>query len=53
MIIGGGVDVIPLNLAIKRMPELWRNDTYLRDYPQGPFGEIESISNIQQSPPPP
>lgn len=43
MIIGGGVDVIPLNLAIKRMPELWRNDTYLRDYPQGPFGEIESI----------
>lgn len=41
--IAGGVDVLPLLLAIKRMPELWKADTYLRDYPQGPFGEIESI----------
>lgn len=38
-----GVDVMPLLLAIKRRPELWKEDTYLRDYPQGPFGEIESI----------
>lgn len=38
-----GLDVLPLLLAIKRRPELWREDTYLRDYPQGPFGEIESI----------
>lgn len=30
-------------MAIKRRPELWKEDTYLRDYPQGPFGEIESI----------
>lgn len=37
------VDIIPLLLAIKRRPELWKEDTYLRDYPQGPFGEIESI----------
>lgn len=36
-------DVNPLMLNIKRHPELWREDTYLRDYPQGPFGEIESI----------
>jgi hypothetical protein len=43
MQIAAGVDVLPLNLAIKRMPELWKADTYLRDYPQGPFGEIESI----------
>jgi hypothetical protein len=43
MQIAGGIDVLPLNLAIKRMPEMWKADTYLRDYPQGPFGEIESI----------
>lgn len=43
MLIATGTDVLPLNLAIKRMPELWKADTYLRDYPQGPFGEIESI----------
>lgn len=30
-------------LAIKRNPSLWKEDTYLRDYPQGPFGEVESI----------
>lgn len=38
-----GVDVLPLLLGIKRRPELWKEDTYLRDYAQGPFGEIESI----------
>lgn len=38
-----GVDTTPLMLAIKRNPDLWKADTYLRDYPQGPFGEIESI----------
>lgn len=38
-----GLDVLPLVLAYKRRPDLWREDTYLRDYPQGPFGEIESI----------
>ncbi len=38
-----GLNVTPLNLAIARRPELWKEDTYLRDYPQGPFNEIESI----------
>lgn len=37
------VDTTPLLLAIRRRPELWQEDTYLRDYPQGPFGETESI----------
>lgn len=41
--IGSGIDVTPLLLAIRRRPELWKEDTYLRDYPQGPFGEIESV----------
>lgn len=36
-------DVNPLVLAIKRRPELWQEDTFLRKYPQGPFGETESI----------
>lgn len=36
-------DVMPLLLAIQRQSHLWKADTYLRDYPQGPFGEVESI----------
>jgi hypothetical protein len=42
-LLGSGIDVLPLMLAIKRRPELWKEDTYLRDYPQGPFGDTESI----------
>lgn len=34
---------MPLLAAIARQPELWTEDTYLRDYPQGPFGEVDSI----------
>lgn len=41
--VSSGADVMPLLLAIRRRPELWKEDNYLRDYPQGPFGEIESI----------
>lgn len=41
--IAAGVNVTPLMLAIARRPDLWKEDTYLRDYPQGPFGEVESI----------
>lgn len=41
--LANGLDVNPLVMAIMRRPELWKEDTYLRDYPQGPFGEIESI----------
>ena len=41
--IGDNVSIGQLLLAIRRRPELWKEDTYLRDYPQGPFGEIESI----------
>jgi hypothetical protein len=43
MRIASGLDTVPLNLAIQRRPEIWKADTYLRDYPQGPFGQIESI----------
>lgn len=41
-----GIDVTSLMLAIHRhakVSDVWKEDTYLRDYPQGPFGEIESI----------
>ena len=41
--IASNIGVVPLMLAIQRRPELWKADTYLRDYPQGPFGEVESI----------
>jgi hypothetical protein len=41
--IAEGVIVTPLMLAIARRPELWKADTYLRDYAKGPFGEVESI----------
>lgn len=41
--IGDGLNVMPLLLAIHRQPHLWKEDTYLRDYPQGPFEAIESI----------
>lgn len=34
---------MPLMLATMRRPELWQEDSYLRHYPQGPFGEVESI----------
>lgn len=43
MRISAGLDINPLLLAIKRRPDLWKEDTYLRDYPQGPFAQIESI----------
>ena len=42
-LVASSVDILPLLLAIKRRPELWKEDTYLRDYPQGPFKQIESI----------
>ena len=41
--LSAGVEINPLLLAIKRRPDLWAEDTYLRDYPQGPFKEIDSI----------
>lgn len=41
--IATGVNVTALMLAITRRPELWTEDSYLRHYPQGPFGETDSI----------
>lgn len=44
--IASGVPVIHLLLAIQRLHKshgVWREDTYLRDYPQGPFANTESI----------
>lgn len=41
--IAEGIDVMPLLLAIQRKSHLWQEDTFLRHYPQGPFGEVETI----------
>lgn len=37
------IDVRPLMLALTQNPDMWHADTYMRDYPQGPFGQIHSI----------
>lgn len=37
------IDPAPLLNQILRQPDLWKADTYLRDYPQGPFGEVDTI----------
>jgi hypothetical protein len=39
----GTADVTPLMHELVRSPQLWREDTYLRDYPQGPFGDTETV----------
>lgn len=44
--IGTDVPTMALLLAIQRLEKshgVWKADTYLRDYPQGPFGNTESI----------
>ena len=42
--ISAGIDIMPLLVAIKRRPELWSKDTFLRDYNQGvPFGCVQTI----------
>lgn len=38
-----GCNVTPLMAEIARQPALWKADTYLRDYPQGPFEDVETI----------
>src|SRR3954470_12032981 len=41
--LASGANVAPLMLAISRRPDLWTADTYLRKFPQGPFGMVDSI----------
>ena len=44
--LAAGAEVTQLMLAIHRHEKdsaIWKEDTYLRDYPQGPFGDCESI----------
>jgi hypothetical protein len=42
-----GAAITQLALALHRLDKnpgnLWKEDTYLRDYPQGPFGDTESV----------
>jgi hypothetical protein len=41
--IATGQNIGQLMLAIHRQPDLWHADTYLRDFPQGPFEDVDSI----------
>ncbi len=46
MKLGDNAAVAPLLLALHRFEKsqgIWKADTYLRDYPQGPFGDTESV----------
>lgn len=43
LLLGRGINVVPLAVQILRQSHLWREDTYLRDYPQGPFRDVETI----------
>ena len=36
-------DPVPLLHQLTRQPDLWKADTYLRDYPQGPFGDTDTV----------
>jgi quercetin dioxygenase-like cupin family protein len=37
------INMTPLMVQIQRQPDLWKADTYLRDYPQGPFEDVQTI----------
>ncbi len=41
--IAEGVQTRPLLNAIYRKPHLWKADDFLRKFPQGPFGETDTI----------
>lgn len=41
--LASGINATPLSIEILRQEHLWREDTYLRDYPQGPFRDVETI----------
>ena len=38
-----GITIAPLLNALYRKPELWKADDFLRKFPQGPFGETDTI----------
>jgi hypothetical protein len=38
-----GINMTGLRMQIARQNDLWKADTYLRDYPQGPFEDVETI----------
>lgn len=38
-----GINTGPLVAALYRNPDWWMEDTYLRTFPQGPFGEVHHI----------
>jgi hypothetical protein len=41
--IAGGVDTMPMLLALQRHPELWNADTFRTTYPGTPHSEVDDI----------
>ena len=42
-LIAGGVDTMPMLLALQRHPELWNSDTFRTTYPGTPHSEVDDI----------
>lgn len=41
--IADNINILPVLMKLQQNPQFWHEDTYLRTFPQGPFGEIDSI----------
>jgi hypothetical protein len=41
--IAENINVLPVLMKLQQNPNFWHEDTYLRTFPQGPFGEVDSI----------
>lgn len=41
--IAENINVLPVLMKLQHNPQFWHADTYLRTFPQGPFGEVDSI----------
>lgn len=41
--IAQNINVLPVLMKLQHNPDFWTADTYLRTFPQGPFGEVDSV----------
>lgn len=41
--IAENINILPVLMKLQQNPQFWHEDTYLRTFPQGPFGEMDSI----------
>jgi hypothetical protein len=41
--IAQNINVLPVLMKLQHNPDFWTADTYMRTFPQGPFGEVDSV----------